>query len=48
MGVPRMVHCNGDAAIDMFLGSYAYVRTGDFSKPWNVTTIHTQFLRNPL
>jgi len=39
------VHCNGDAAIDLFLEAYEYARAGDFSRPWNVTTIHTQFLR---
>lgn len=45
MGVPLIAHCNGDAAIDMFLEGYEHARNGDFSKPWNVTTIHTQFLR---
>ncbi|MFN3189141.1 MAG: amidohydrolase family protein [Aureliella sp.] len=45
MNVPLLLHCNGDAAIDMFLEAYEFARAGDFSKPWNVTTIHTQFLR---
>ncbi|MEB3323072.1 MAG: amidohydrolase family protein [Synechococcaceae cyanobacterium] len=45
MGVPLLVHTNGDAAIDMFLKAYESARRGDFSRPWNVTTIHTQFLR---
>jgi predicted amidohydrolase YtcJ len=45
MEVPLILHCNGDAAIDTFLESYEYARNGDFSKPWNVTTIHTQFIR---
>ncbi len=45
LNVPLILHCNGDAAIDMFLRAYEYARAGDFSRPWNVTTIHTQFLR---
>ncbi|MBK9063663.1 MAG: amidohydrolase [Acidobacteria bacterium] len=45
MGVPLNLHCNGDASIDGFLKAYEFARAGDFSKPWNVTTIHTQFLR---
>lgn len=45
MEVPLILHCNGDAAIDTFLESYEYARDGDFSKPWNVTTIHSQFMR---
>ena len=45
LGVPLIVHTNGDAAIDSFLEAYEYARAGDYSKPWNVTTIHTQFIR---
>lgn len=45
MNVPLLAHCNGDAAIDVFLNAYEFARNGDFSKPWNVTTIHTQFIR---
>ena len=45
MNVPLLVHDNGDAAIDMVLKAYEYARAGDYSRPWNVTTIHTQFLR---
>lgn len=45
MNVPLLLHCNGDAAIDAFLTSYAFARGGDHSRPWNVTTIHTQFMR---
>lgn len=45
MNVPLIVHCNGDAAIDLFLQAYESARAGDYSKPWNVTTIHTQFMR---
>ena len=45
LGVPLLAHTNGDAAIDMFLKAYESVRKGDVSRPWNVTTIHTQFLR---
>ena len=45
MNVPLMLHCNGDASIDAFLTAYEYARAGDYTRPWNVTTIHTQFLR---
>jgi predicted amidohydrolase YtcJ/heat shock protein HslJ len=45
MNVPLIAHCNGDAAIDLFLSAYEFARDGDYSKPWNVTTIHTQFMR---
>ncbi|ULQ54735.1 amidohydrolase [Flavihumibacter fluvii] len=45
MNVPLTLHCNGDASIDAFLEAYEYARNGDYSKPWNVTTIHTQFMR---
>jgi predicted amidohydrolase YtcJ len=45
MNVPLTLHCNGDAAIDAFLIAYEKARNGDYSKPWNVTTIHTQFMR---
>jgi predicted amidohydrolase YtcJ/heat shock protein HslJ len=43
--VPLIVHCNGDAAIDAFLAAYEFARDAEYSTPWNVTTIHTQFLR---
>jgi len=45
MNVPLIIHTNGDAAIDMFMQAYEAARAGDFSRPWNVTTIHTQFIR---
>jgi predicted amidohydrolase YtcJ len=45
LGVPLILHCNGDAAIDAFLSAYEFTRRGDLSRPWNVTTIHTQFMR---
>jgi len=45
MNVPMLAHCNGDASIDLFLKAYENTRNGDYSKPWNVTTIHSQFLR---
>ena len=45
MNVPLILHCNGDAAIDAFLTAYEFARAGDYSRPWNVTTIHTQFMR---
>ncbi|MCB0728293.1 MAG: amidohydrolase [Ignavibacteriae bacterium] len=45
MNVPLLLHCNGDASIDAFLTAYEFARNGDYSKPWNVTTIHSQFMR---
>lgn len=46
MDLPLIVHTNGDAAIDMFLAAYELARDGDYDRPWNVTTIHTQFMRD--
>lgn len=43
--VPLNLHCNGDGAIDAFLDAYEFARDEDFTKPWNVTTIHSQFMR---
>ncbi|MGE0380014.1 MAG: amidohydrolase family protein [Hyphomicrobium sp.] len=45
LNVPLINHANGDAAIDAFLQAYEFARNGDYSRPWNVTTIHTQFMR---
>jgi predicted amidohydrolase YtcJ len=45
LNVPLLLHCNGDAAIDAFLTAYEHARGGDYTRPWNVTTIHTQFMR---
>lgn len=45
MNMPLNLHCNGDASIDAFLTAYEYARAGDYSRPWNVTTIHSQFMR---
>lgn len=45
LNVPLIIHTNGDAAIDAFLAAYEKARAGDPSRPWDVTTIHTQFLR---
>ena len=45
LAVPLNLHCNGDGAIDTFLSAYEFAREGDFSKPWNVTAIHSQFIR---
>ena len=45
LNVPLTLHCNGDASIDAFLTAYEFARAGDYSRPWNVTTIHTQFIR---
>jgi predicted amidohydrolase YtcJ len=43
--VPLIVHTNGDGTIDMFIKSYKAARGADTTTPWNVTTIHTQFVR---
>jgi len=43
MNVPLLLHCNGDGAIDAFLTAY---EAANVTKPWNVTTIHSQFMRN--
>lgn len=43
--VPLLLHCNGDGAIDSFLKAYEFARAGDYSRYWNVTTIHSQFMR---
>jgi predicted amidohydrolase YtcJ len=43
MNVPLLLHCNGDASIDAFLTAY---EATNVTKPWNVTTIHSQFMRN--
>ncbi len=45
MNVPLLLHCNGDASIDAFMKAYEFARAGDYSKPWNVTTVHSQFMR---
>jgi predicted amidohydrolase YtcJ len=45
LNVPLNLHCNGDASIDAFLTAYEFARAGDYSKLWNVTTIHSQFMR---
>jgi predicted amidohydrolase YtcJ len=45
MKVPLLLHCNGDGAIDSFITAYESAREGEFSKPWNVTSIHSQFIR---
>jgi predicted amidohydrolase YtcJ len=42
MNVPLLLHCNGDASIDAFLTAY---EAANVTKPWNVTTIHSQFMR---
>ena len=44
-GVPLINHTNGDSTIGMFLKAVELARGGDYTKPWNVTTIHTQFVR---
>jgi predicted amidohydrolase YtcJ/heat shock protein HslJ len=45
LNVPLTLHCNGDASIDAFLKAYEFARAGDYGRPWNVTTIHSQFIR---
>jgi predicted amidohydrolase YtcJ len=43
--VPLIIHTNGDGTIDMFIKAYNNARGADTTTPWNVTTIHTQFVR---
>lgn len=43
--VPLIIHTNGDATIDMFTKAYKAARGADTARNWNVTTIHTQFIR---
>jgi hypothetical protein len=38
----ELILAYGYATIDMFLEAYEFARAGDYSRPWNVTTIHTQ------
>ncbi len=45
LGVLLLTHTNGNSTIGMFLKGVELARVGDFSKPRNVTTIHTQFMR---
>jgi len=45
MNVPLNLHANGDAAIDAFITAYEFARAGDYSRPWHVTSIHSQFMR---
>jgi predicted amidohydrolase YtcJ len=42
LNVPLNLHCNGDASIDAFLTAFEATKV---TKPWNVTTIHSQFMR---
>jgi predicted amidohydrolase YtcJ len=45
MGVPLIVHANGDATIDMLLKAHEYAAAGDLSKQRHTTVIHSQFVR---
>ncbi|MFO0868262.1 MAG: amidohydrolase family protein [Pirellulales bacterium] len=33
LNVPLIIHCNGDAAIDLFLSAYEQARAGDYRRP---------------
>ncbi len=44
MNVPLILHANGDAAIDVFLSALEAAK-GSENRPWNVTVIHSQFVR---
>jgi predicted amidohydrolase YtcJ len=45
LGVPLIVHANGDATIDMLLKAHEYAAAGDLSKQRHTTVIHSQFVR---
>jgi predicted amidohydrolase YtcJ len=45
LGVPVLVHVNGDAAIDSLLRAHEFAAAGDPAKERNVTAIHAQFIR---
>jgi predicted amidohydrolase YtcJ len=45
LGVPVLVHVNGDAAIDSLLRAHEFAAAGDPAKVRNVTAIHAQFTR---
>jgi predicted amidohydrolase YtcJ len=40
-----IAHCNGDAAIDMFLEAHRYAAADDLSKDRRTVGIHSQFIR---
>ena len=45
LGVPVLVHANGDAAIDSLLRAHEFAAAGDLAKERNITAIHAQFIR---
>jgi hypothetical protein len=45
LGVPLIVHANGDAAIDMLLKAHEYAAAGHLAKQRHTTVIHSQFVR---
>ena len=45
LGVPLILHANGDGAIDAFLKAHEFAAAGDLGKYRNVTLIHAQFTR---
>ncbi len=45
LGVPLILHANGDGAIDAFLEAHEFAAAGDLGKDRNVTLIHAQFTR---
>lgn len=45
LGLPLIIHANGDAAIDMILSAHEKAAAGDLSKQRHTTVIHSQFVR---
>ncbi len=45
LGVPVLIHANGDAAIDALLRAHEFAVAGEPAKERNITAIHAQFIR---
>jgi predicted amidohydrolase YtcJ len=45
LGVPLILHANGDGAIDAFFKAHESAAAGDLARDRNVTLIHAQFTR---
>jgi hypothetical protein len=45
LGLPLLVHANGDAAIDVLLGAHEFAAAGSLDKARRTTIIHSQFVR---
>ncbi len=45
LGLPLIIHANGDGAIDMVLRAHEFAAAGDLSRPRHTVIIHSQFVR---